>query len=115
MPEDLVHGADNWYATTWGDVPGGDGMIVRWDFNDPENGELIARTESSVYAIKYIPDRDLLLVDQRDPIPAIAKVVAVAMRVKSPTVMARAAAAPAHSSAMYRARGSSGYQLVYGS
>ena len=29
LPEDLVRGEDAWYATTWGDVPGGDGLIVR--------------------------------------------------------------------------------------
>ncbi|MDP7231539.1 MAG: 4Fe-4S ferredoxin, partial [Dehalococcoidia bacterium] len=29
MPEDLVKGEDQWYATTMGDFPGGDGIIVR--------------------------------------------------------------------------------------
>ena len=29
MPEDLVRGEDAWYATTWPDMPGGDGLIVR--------------------------------------------------------------------------------------
>ena len=29
LPEDLVRGEDAWYATTWSDVPGGDGLIVR--------------------------------------------------------------------------------------
>jgi anaerobic selenocysteine-containing dehydrogenase len=29
LPEDLVKGEDNWYATTWGDSTGGDGLIVR--------------------------------------------------------------------------------------
>ncbi len=29
MPEDLVRGEDAWYATSWGDATGGDGLIVR--------------------------------------------------------------------------------------
>ena len=29
MPEDLVRGEDAWYATTLGDFPGNDGVIVR--------------------------------------------------------------------------------------
>ncbi len=29
MPEDLVRGEDAWYATTWGDGTGGDGLLVR--------------------------------------------------------------------------------------
>ncbi len=29
LPEDLVRGEDAWYATTWGDGTGGDGLIVR--------------------------------------------------------------------------------------
>ncbi len=29
LPEDLVRGEDAWYATTWPDIPGGDGLLVR--------------------------------------------------------------------------------------
>ena len=29
MPEDLLRGEDAWYATTIGDLPGNDGVIVR--------------------------------------------------------------------------------------
>jgi WD40 repeat protein len=43
---------------------GGDGMIVSWDLNNPENGELIARTTNSVYALHYLKDRNLLLLGQ---------------------------------------------------
>src|SRR6476620_4523339 len=43
---------------------GGDGFVVCWDFNFPENGNLIANTNSSVYALKYLPDQDLLVVGQ---------------------------------------------------
>ena len=43
---------------------GGDGFVVCWDFNHPENGNLIVNTSSSVYALKYLPDQDLLVVGQ---------------------------------------------------
>ncbi|GAB3201801.1 WD40 repeat protein [Pontibacter aydingkolensis] len=42
----------------------GDGMVVAWDLNEPENGELIAKVTSSVYALRYVPDRNLLLIGQ---------------------------------------------------
>src|SRR5690606_6380967 len=40
----------------------GDGMVVRWNLDDPENGELIARLPNSVYAMHYLPADDLLVV-----------------------------------------------------
>ena len=43
---------------------GGDGFVVSWDLNHPENGNLIANTNSSVYALKYLPDQDLLVIGQ---------------------------------------------------
>src|SRR5688572_19094225 len=43
---------------------GGDGFVVAWNLNDPENGDLIANTNSSVYALKYLPDKDLLVIGQ---------------------------------------------------
>ena len=43
---------------------GGAGFVVCWDFKHPENGNLIANTNSSVYALKYLPDQDLLVVGQ---------------------------------------------------
>lgn len=43
---------------------GGDGFVVCWDFNHPNNGNLIANTNSSVYALKYLPDHKLLVVGQ---------------------------------------------------
>ncbi len=42
----------------------GDGMVVAWDLTKPENGELIAKVTSSVYALRYIPERNLLLIGQ---------------------------------------------------
>lgn len=38
----------------------GDGMVVRWDLNAPEEGELIARLPNSIYALHTISD-DLLV------------------------------------------------------
>lgn len=42
----------------------GDGMVVAWDLTKPENGELMARVTSSVYALRFVPDRNLLLIGQ---------------------------------------------------
>jgi WD40 repeat protein len=40
----------------------GDGMVVLWDLKNPENGELVAKVENSVYAIKYLPSTNHLLI-----------------------------------------------------
>ena len=40
----------------------GDGMVVAWDLTKPENGELIAKVTGSIYALRYVPDRNLLLI-----------------------------------------------------
>lgn len=39
----------------------GDGMVVRWNLDAPENGELIARLPNSVYALRYLKDADTLI------------------------------------------------------
>ncbi|HET9487056.1 MAG TPA: WD40 repeat domain-containing protein [Chryseosolibacter sp.] len=39
----------------------GDGMVVRWNLQDPEAGELIARLTNSVYALHYLPKDDTLI------------------------------------------------------
>jgi hypothetical protein len=38
----------------------GDGMVVRWNLDDPENGELIAKLPNSVYALHYVRMEDVL-------------------------------------------------------
>ncbi|MEJ7667016.1 MAG: WD40 repeat domain-containing protein [Hymenobacter sp.] len=39
-----------------------DGMVVGWDAADPgRDGELLARVENSVYALRDLPARGLLL------------------------------------------------------
>ncbi len=39
----------------------GDGMIVRWNLNQPEEGELIAKLPNSVYALHVLKDENLLV------------------------------------------------------
>jgi WD40 repeat protein len=43
---------------------GGDGMVVRWQLNRPDLGELIARVPASVYALARHPDSGLVWVGQ---------------------------------------------------
>ncbi len=40
----------------------GDGLVALWDLNKPENGELIAKVDNSVYAMCYIAGGALLVV-----------------------------------------------------
>jgi WD40 repeat protein len=42
----------------------GDGMVVLWNLADPENGQLIAKVENSVYALQYLSDTNQLLIGQ---------------------------------------------------
>ncbi len=42
----------------------GDGMIVEWDLDNPENGQLIAKMKNSVYALNYRSDDEILLAGQ---------------------------------------------------
>ncbi len=42
----------------------GDGMIVRWNLNDPDNGELMAKMKNSVYSIHYRPEEQILIAGQ---------------------------------------------------
>jgi WD40 repeat protein len=43
---------------------GGDGLVVAWNLEAPENGELLAQVPSSVYALHYLAQENLLLVGQ---------------------------------------------------
>ena len=43
---------------------GGDGMIVEWDLNHPEKGQLIAKMKNSVYAIHHRKQENELIVGQ---------------------------------------------------
>jgi WD40 repeat protein len=42
----------------------GDGMVAKWNLSDPENGELIAKLPSSVYAIQHISGDNVLVIGQ---------------------------------------------------
>ena len=42
----------------------GDGMIVEWDLQNPENGQLIAQVKNSVYAIHFVEEQNLLVAGQ---------------------------------------------------
>jgi WD40 repeat protein len=39
----------------------GDGMVVRWNLTDPENGEVIAKLPNSIYALHYHRETDMLI------------------------------------------------------
>lgn len=41
---------------------GGDGMVVLWDLNTPDEGEVVAKVAGSVYAMAYDASSDLLFV-----------------------------------------------------
>ncbi|MFY0654060.1 MAG: WD40 repeat domain-containing protein [Cyclobacteriaceae bacterium] len=43
---------------------GADGQVIEWDLNNPESGRLIAKIEASVYALKFIPLSNLLIIGQ---------------------------------------------------
>ncbi len=40
----------------------GDGMVVKWDFNEPDQGQLVAKMQNSVYALQSIPERNQLVI-----------------------------------------------------
>ncbi len=43
---------------------GGDGVIAQWDFNNLDDGRMIAKVPSSVYALHYYAERGVLIVGQ---------------------------------------------------
>ena len=43
---------------------GGDGLVVRWNLNDPEQGKVVAKVPTSVYALCYDRERNWLVVGQ---------------------------------------------------
>ncbi len=40
---------------------GGDGMVVRWDLQNPDNGDLVAKLPNSIYALHYMANPDILI------------------------------------------------------
>ncbi len=43
---------------------GGDGMVVAWDLRQPELGKLLVQIPSSVYALRYLPASNELVIGQ---------------------------------------------------
>lgn len=43
---------------------GGDGRVVRWNVEEPDKAKLVAKVDSSIYAMRYIPELDTLVVAQ---------------------------------------------------
>lgn len=43
---------------------GADGLVVQWDSEKSNQGELVVKVENSVYALEYLKQEDLLLVGQ---------------------------------------------------
>lgn len=43
---------------------GGDGLVVRWNLNNPEQGKVVAKVPTSIYALCYDRDRNWLIVGQ---------------------------------------------------
>ena len=43
---------------------GGDGLVVRWNLRDPEQGRVVAKVPTSIYALCYDPDKNWLVVGQ---------------------------------------------------
>jgi WD40 repeat protein len=60
------------YALIPGDAPrsflsaGGDGQVVRWDLDRPDDGELIASVDRPVFALAHDHERQLLLIGKDD-------------------------------------------------
>ena len=42
----------------------GDGMVVAWDLQNPDQGRLVANLPTSVYALQYVTAGDLLVIGQ---------------------------------------------------
>ena len=41
---------------------GGDGLVVAWNLESPDQGELVAQVTTSVYALRWLPEKKLLVV-----------------------------------------------------
>jgi WD40 repeat protein len=42
----------------------GDGMVVKWNLENPDKGELIAKMPNSIYALHFLKEQNLLVVGQ---------------------------------------------------
>lgn len=39
----------------------GDGWVVRWNLDDPETGRLIAKVETQIFSLCYLPERSIIV------------------------------------------------------
>jgi WD40 repeat protein len=69
---------------------GGDGLIVKWDVSKPDLGELVARVESSVYAMAFDPATGLLWIGQNyegiQVVDPVEKKVVSSMKISSSAI-----------------------------
>jgi WD40 repeat protein len=42
----------------------GDGMVVEWNMNDPENGSLLVKMKNSVYALHFLVEENIMIAGQ---------------------------------------------------
>lgn len=69
---------------------GGDGLIVKWDVSKPDLGQLVAKVESSVYAMAFDPTTKLLWIGQNyeglQIVDPIGKKVVASMKISSSAI-----------------------------
>jgi WD40 repeat protein len=63
---------------------GGDGLVVAWNLEAPEHGDLLAQVPTSVYALHYLAPENLLLVGQNQQGLQIIDVAAKKVRQSVP-------------------------------
>ena len=43
---------------------GADGLVAEWDLSKPDEGQLLAQANTSIYALKYLPEEHVLVIGQ---------------------------------------------------
>ena len=62
--KDCIYSLENASKDNYFFSAGGDGMVVNWNLENPETGELVAKVNNSVYCLSYLSDTDELLVGE---------------------------------------------------
>lgn len=62
--QDCIYTLENEPASNLFWTAGADGMIVQWNTTDPDNGEVVAKMNATVYAMHHLPGDGLLVVGQ---------------------------------------------------
>lgn len=55
-----------WASGTGFFSAGGDGMVVQWNLEEPNQGKLIAKSETSIYALGYNPSTQILAIGKNN-------------------------------------------------